>query len=319
VRVAYVVSSQGRDAYTVMTRISAVSLRAANPGVRVIVVCDSMTAAAVERCGDPLREEADEWIECETPTGAEAYRSRFVKTSLRGILDGPFIYLDSDTLVRSALSEIWPPEADVACAPNHSTDAPGSQKSRRDVVSLAAMGWDTRPDVYINSGVMVWGDTQGSRRLGADWHAKWLALSTRTREHRDQTALNAALHDTGASLDVLPHRFNAQFRSRVAVVSDSVVLHFYATAKNQEATAFGALVERVLAGDPLRASHVDAIVRRRHPWRREYLVDDIAAWAILRRGHFNAQDREWFSGNRIVSLRARLRILASRLHAGRTL
>jgi hypothetical protein len=120
--IVYAVTSGGRDAYSVATRVSATSVRVTNPNARIVIVCDSASAESMERVGDPLLSEVDDWIVCSTPAGDSAYRSRFVKTSLRNLIEGRFLFLDGDTLVRDDLSEVFSLSCDVAGCPNHSKD-----------------------------------------------------------------------------------------------------------------------------------------------------------------------------------------------------
>src|SRR5262245_47399853 len=120
--VVYALTSNGRDVYSLMTRVSVQSVRLTNPNTKIIVVCDSVSAENMERARDLLRSEVDDWIVCRTPVGDSAYRNRFVKTSLRNLIEGCFLFLDSDTLVRDDLSEVFSLSCDVAGCPNHSKD-----------------------------------------------------------------------------------------------------------------------------------------------------------------------------------------------------
>src|SRR5262249_20267133 len=144
-------------------RISAASLRISNRRLKVLVVCDPDSAAAMQRKRDPLLEEANEWAIFETPSGDASFRNRFVKTNLRNLIDGCYLFLDSDTLIRGELSELFSLTADIACAANHSKHQLEHQIWEEDKAMLTTMGWQTRDDVYVNGGVMLCNDTPGAR------------------------------------------------------------------------------------------------------------------------------------------------------------
>lgn len=303
-RVAYVVTSGGRDEYSAMTRLSTASLRISNPGTAVILVTDSLSGRRLVQTRDPLLDEVDEHLDFETPEGDARYRNRFIKTNLRNLIDGTYLFLDSDILIRGELSEVFSVEADIAGARNHSKDTQREQIWHEDQAVLEQMGWHVREDVYINGGAMLCHDTRGARRFGADWHAKWLRSHVETGGYRDQPALNAAICDSGVDLAVLPHRFNAQFKTRVSTARDAAIWHCYAAAGDPPVTEFEALVESMLRGMDVTRPMVETVLARWHPWRRTSWRDDCMARIVEFKGEFGWMDSLWFSGYRGRALRA---------------
>jgi len=296
--VSYVVTSSGRDQYSAMTRVPCASVRISNPGFRVLLITDSASAQRLAGARDPLLDEVDAHVHFETPEGDASFRNRFLKTNLRSLIDGSYLFLDSDTLIRGDLSDVFSTDADIAGAPNHSKDALEEQIWYKDRAVLTRLGWRVRPDVYINGGAMLCHDTPGARRFGTDWHAKWLTSYRQTNGYRDQPALNAAVFDSGVRLAVLPHRFNAQFKTQVSTARDAVVWHCYAGAGNPPVTEFDALVEALLRGGELRKNAVEAAIMRTHPWRRHSRSDDYLARFIELKGHFDRTDTVWYCGYR---------------------
>src|SRR5262249_10273878 len=152
-----------------------------------------------------------------------------VKTQLRGLVDGPFVFLDSDTFVRDDISQIFSLDTDIACAPNHSRDSIEEQMWSTNNEILTAMGWRTREDVFLNSGVIFYNATPGAARFADDWHDKWLKSYRMAKNYLDQPALNAAIFEIAPRLEILPHRFNAQFKVTPRVAMDAALLHFYSS------------------------------------------------------------------------------------------
>jgi hypothetical protein len=200
-------------------------------------------------------------------------------------------------------------DADIACAPNHSKDRVEEQICDEDRTTLARMGWQIRPDVYINGGLMLCNGTPGARRFAAAWHDGWLASSAQTGRYDDQPALNAAIHEAGPQLAVLPHAYNAQLKMEVRVVKAAKVWHFYSSQGDNEPpfTVFDALVAGLMRSESMSRSGVEAALRQSHPWRRTSWLDDVAAADVFRRGAFSDFDRVWFGGDRRRSLYLRAR------------
>jgi hypothetical protein len=260
----------------------------------------------MKRERNPLLYEADEMIAVDTPSGNDGFRNRYVKTQLRNLVTGRFLFLDSDTLIRRSVLELFSLHTDIAVAPNHSINAYEMQIWQDDRDAMASTGWTIRTDVYVNGGVMFYGDTVGAKRFADDWHRKWLMSYRSTGRHRDQPALNAAIFHAQPTLTVLPHRYNAQLVFSPAVIVDASIWHFYA-AEGLVTTEFEVLVNRLVNGAKLKISDVANLMRRDHPWRSNSWLDDLVARRMVKNGRFSDEYRQWFEGHRIESVMSRVR------------
>jgi hypothetical protein len=266
-RVVYVITSAARGLYASMTRISAASVRLTNPGCTITLACDVTSATAMKSGDDSLLDEVDEFLTFETPEGNPVFRSRFIKTSLRNRIDGSFLFLDSDTLVRKNVEGLCLIDCDIAAARNHSEDAVSEQIWEGDAAIVRLMGWHTPEDAYVNSGVVFYHDTPGAHRFGEDWHRMWLAGYHRTDRYLDQPAFNAALVNSGVKLAILPHEFNAQIKLRTDIY-DAAIWHYYASLNHQPLTVFETLVQRLLSGQEIKTREIEGMVRSKRPWHR---------------------------------------------------
>src|SRR5262245_46365169 len=97
-QVVFAITSLGRDRWSAMARLAVACLRATNPNISIVIVCDSDTDRAIRQTADPIKGAADHWIVAVTPAGDPNFRNRYVKTSVRSLLEGPFILLDSDVV-----------------------------------------------------------------------------------------------------------------------------------------------------------------------------------------------------------------------------
>lgn len=292
-KIVFALTSPGLDFYSAMTRVAIASLRITNPCAKVVVAVDHKTNKAVNALGDPIIAEVDEWVMIETPDGADTFRNRYVKISLREVLTGPFLFLDSDILVRGPLAEIFALDVDLAGARNHSRINVDEQIWSEDAKAIEALGWSTRPDVYINGGVIFYGDTDGARRFAAEWMRRWLDSSDKTGRYRDQPALNSALRAVVPRLFVLEDRYNAQFITTPAAIKDAALWHYYSSRNAKPHTTFELLVRDLVSGKSLNQKKLHAAIKSPHPWRSQIIFDAWAADRVIQQNAFCGLPADW--------------------------
>lgn len=278
----FALTSEGKDVYSAMTRVAIASLRASNPQLRLLLACDRQSDEALHRSQDPVIDEVDDWLVIDTPYGPPIFRNRHVKTRLRSLLEGTFLFLDSDVFVRGSLSEIFDLDCDVAGGRNHSREIFSEQLWDQDRATLDAMGWTTGDEVYLNGGVLFFKDTVAARALATEWHQRWTASAANRCSYRDQPALNSALEACRPRLAVLPDRFNAQLIPSPEVAIDAVIWHFYSSAERPQWTNFDVLVRGLLEGSKLDPVEISRCAALRHPWTGEGVVEASLQLAALR-------------------------------------
>ena len=130
-RFCYVLTTTGRDDFADMTYASVAFLRYAHPEAEIICLCDAASHRALEGARHPLLEDVDRALAVETPDGPPGYRNRFVKTQMRQVLEGDFVYFDSDTLVVDRIDEMLACPAPMAGIPNFSGTGDPSEIAER--------------------------------------------------------------------------------------------------------------------------------------------------------------------------------------------
>jgi predicted O-methyltransferase YrrM len=281
-RVIFVITSEGNDRYSAMTRIALASLRLSNPSLRIMVACDQVSDQAMRHKQDSLLGESDEWLAVDTPDGPADFRNRYVKTKLRSLVKGPYLFLDNDILVRGELHGIFSIGCDVAGALNHSREIFPEQIWEGDQRVLEAMGWSFGHELYINGGVLFFNDTALAHALAEEWHRRWRNSVERTGRHCDQPALNIALLACGPRLAVLEDRLNAQICPSPEVAVDAVLWHFYSSAINAPTTLHEEMVRDLLGGKRLEMNEIRRLIERRHPWNEQGTVTAGLQLAALR-------------------------------------
>lgn len=229
---AYVITSDGRDTHADMALISMLSVRITNPDLRIVAVCDHLTAAAFKTNRPEFLNVCDEVIEVQTPDVDAGFRNRWIKTQLPRFVPGPCLFLDADTLVRSSLSALPHLVNEFGAVANHSAEGIKDQIGEGDAKLLQAIGWTHDSDFYANGGVWFYKPCLAVETLFELWHNQWIKNVEAGHGFRDQTAFNRAIHHSEVSLTRLTSEFN--FQGAILKIWDStecnkaVIWHFYA-------------------------------------------------------------------------------------------
>lgn len=101
-QVVYILSVNNHTSadYCDMAYISASSVRRCQPPpCTLTLVTDSDTWPTLQETHNRLLDVFDRHVVAPSPGGSPKYRSRFLKTSLRHLLSGRFVFMDVDTLL----------------------------------------------------------------------------------------------------------------------------------------------------------------------------------------------------------------------------
>lgn len=272
----YVLTSTGDDIYADMNLLSIWSLRHSNPSVHIAMLCDSQTIKAMKKCHHQILKYVDKVISVDTPSGSGVFRNRYIKTSMRRYLEGAFVYLDADTLIRGDISPVFATAASFSAVPNHSGSGDVSEIPDSELAFFHDMNWPI-PNKYVNGGVLYFSDQPDVYAFAEMWHQKWLDSSARTGRHYDQQSLNSALNDSCIDFAWMNHRYNAQVNARPNTAWGAVVWHIYlsdhhASPKTILDSALANLNQKQLGSSEI----IGALSRREHPWIVENIIDRIA-------------------------------------------
>lgn len=297
----YALTSDGKDIFADMTRVSMLSLRLSNPKAHIVLACDASSKIALEQCKHPVLDECDTVVSIPTPEGSAGFRNRYVKTSLRQHLPGAFLYLDADTVIRGNLSEIFEMTTSFSAAPNHSGSGDPTEMPSDERETFAVLGWPLPTQYYVNGGVLFFADTVEAHKFSKLWHEKWLSSVAQTGRFRDQPSLNSAVKESKVPFAWLPMHFNAQVDVRPAIAPNASVWHLYSSNGSfAMKTVFDQYILRLQEGKSLTPLCIERLCQSRHPWHIQNLIDWWCVQRILMKDSFleiNSFDRLWLSGN----------------------
>jgi hypothetical protein len=297
VKITYVLVSNGQDRYASMCYLSAAAVRRLHADARIVLVTDEATEPLVRAKAPYLREVVDEFLIEAARMPEPRARSFYLKTRLRDIVTGDFIYLDSDTLPIRPFFDMAEGDWDVAFVQDRTHHGPIMPVYPHwELPRLQKMGWQAKLSRYFNAGIGFYRDNPRVRALSSDWQARWLH-SYSLGDDWDQLALNCSLEAVPVRVHELSPRYNAMVTVSPVHAIGAKIYHFFAgNCVALEHSLYEHLIRRFEVTGAIDWAAVDFCVRRNHPWMPPY-------WPR----------RLWQTGNRAEAIRLAVANLPSRL------
>lgn len=238
-KIVYVVTSDPKDYYLEQTFLSVYSVRKYNQNVTIELVVDAKTNETIigKRAG--ILSYIDKKIVIDVPPKYNKVQtSRYMKTSLREIVNGDYLFVDSDTIITENLNSIDQYESDIMAVINEHVPISQYFDSYGNRVKKYAQqeGWKCSDDIpYYNSGVMYVRDTDIAHQFYADWHSTWEETIEKYGRHYDQPPLALINERYGYVIKELPAIWNCQIlRYGLPYLSEAKIIHYFAAMFNNK-------------------------------------------------------------------------------------
>lgn len=172
-KIVYCLVSDNEDYYYEQLLISLYSLREYNPDAIVEVVVDYVTYATLVDNRSSIKQFSDSIIQVEVPEQlSKKQRSRFIKTNLRKLISGDYLFIDTDTVILDSLEDIDNCSYEIgAVLDNHHGII------IEDQLKYLPVGheWHSlRGSKHFNSGVFYVKDTPNTHAFYHAWNQYWL-------------------------------------------------------------------------------------------------------------------------------------------------
>lgn len=229
-KLVYVLTCALDAMYIEQALISIWSARYHNPRAHIVLLVDDKTNGLLVG----KRAEILEYIsECKVVDfnndSTMMYRSRYIKTRVRSLVGGDILFVDSDTIINGALSEIDDCPYDVAAVLESNLPISQFHPSLYDSMAENArkIGWNPEEQYYFSSGVIYAKDTSFAHALFEKWHNNWqqgLSLDIQI----DQPSLAKANIECGRLIRPIENKWNCILFTYPRWAKDALVLHFAA-------------------------------------------------------------------------------------------
>lgn len=229
-KIAYVLISSESDCYYEQLLISLHSLRLYNPIIGVTIVTDKITDSTLTGWRSKLYDYNCEVKVIEVPTQYSPFqRSRYLKTRLREFVSGDFLYIDTDTVICSDISEIDTFKCDVGAVKDKNRPMKLSRFSGYpyEMAKKAGLASELLGEPYYNGGLLYVKDSPAAHAFYREWHTSWL-LCLEKGINIDQTGLCLANKKMSHIIETIDYKWNCQINSDgLLFTKDAYIIHYF--------------------------------------------------------------------------------------------
>lgn len=238
-KIVYVVISSDKDNYFEQVWASAWSLKHYNPQAHVVVLTDDETQKTIN--SDNRKESLNYIDEIVTVQFDGEFnnmeKSRWIKTNMRNLISGDFLFIDADTIITGDLSNV----DHFNCSIGAVLDSHCHAKEVCDSVPFQDMYVDRLKKVYdlkyegqdvFNSGVMYVKDDEVAHQFFDTWHKNW--KTSRSKGFCvDQLSLLKTNIELGLPIVELPGEYNCQICFSIQYFTRAIIVHTFAHQNSQ--------------------------------------------------------------------------------------
>lgn len=236
--VVYVLVSTEKDYFYEQFLMSVTSLHYQMKEVNVVLLVEQDTNKYIQEKHSEIKELVDQIIIQKLPVECSmAVRSRMLKTSMRNLIDGDFLYIDCDTVICSPLDTIQSLQYSSAVLDNH-------YKVTEQIVEFGAVikraeqfgfsvGYNGN---HFNSGVLWCKDDDLTREFFGRWNEIWNETCSQG-VMIDQLSFNEVNNQMNGAIAEMEGEWNCQLRYGLPYLKDAKIIHYFASnlgSKNQE-------------------------------------------------------------------------------------
>lgn len=241
--IVYTLISSEKDYFLEELWVSLYSLRKFHPEVTVNVLVDESTKKYVERFPE-LCGMITNIVVVPVPENYNAkQRSRVIKTTVRNVIDGAYLFIDTDTVICKPLDDIDNLTCDIAAVPEEHLMLKDLTFSPVNGIKNL-FGVDISDSKYwFNSGVMFVADNLTTREFYKLWNQMWEYSCFVKGNSQDQPALSVANKESNMLISELPGIYNSQVAMSLKYFADAAIVHWWHMSfiENQDYSPFFSL------------------------------------------------------------------------------
>lgn len=287
-KVVYVLVSSDDDYYVEMAILSIFSLRKCSPNLFVELVLDKNTHLGLNGHRSSILNMVDYLNVQDVHHHNSMSLSRILKTKLRSIVQGDYLYLDIDAVPVRDISDLFSLDCDIAAAYDGNVDPHNFVFHEFESRTFDEMGWGSPPLPYYNCGVMLAKDNARVDEFYKKWSSLWLECSERGL-YKDQPPFHRALQEVPIDIMEIKPQYNALIAMYSGGVRGAKVFH-YSTIRFDERsdTWFHVLVKKIKDTGLVDETMLSSVCNSGYPWcdkksiRLNYAVSGF--WGAVRAG-----------------------------------
>ena len=230
-KLVYVLTCASEGNYIEQALLAIWSARQHNPSAQIILFVDDVTDKVMSEGRNEVLKYVTEKIVI--PFDADktmVYRSRWIKTSVRRLVVGDYLFVDCDTITTRSLEEIDLLGCKMGAVPDSHLAVRefGKDLLNASKAKVAPLGIDLeKEEFYFSSGVLYVKDTPETHALYDKWHEVWLH-GVQNGVNIDQPSLAKANIEAGHLIERIDDGLNCVIYTQPAFAKDASILHFTA-------------------------------------------------------------------------------------------
>ena len=227
-KIVYVVTSTPEDIYLEQAYLSIYSLWKHEKKPHVVLLTDNRTNDTLKGNRAKILELINEKIVVSFNNDvSNMRRSRWLKTKMRSLIEGDFLYIDGDTIINAPLSDI--DDSSMLVGSVEDAHRPlnvhyGKEKLFRQAKTLNFSIEDEQ--YYFNGGVLYVKDCKESHEFFERWHDNW-ERSVNRGINQDMPALMQTNIQMGHMIQKLDGKWNCQLMYGLNYYTSAKIIHYF--------------------------------------------------------------------------------------------
>ena len=231
-KLVYVLTCAPENYYIEQALMSVFSAWHWNPDAHIVLIVDDLTDQLLVGKRAEILDYVSEKITVsfEDTTLSMVYRSRWLKTSVRRLVQGRLLYIDCDTIVADSLNSLDEIQAVIAAIPDALIPVEEYCESMYAPIDERAkiVGYDLSKEKYhFNGGIILADENKLAYELFELWHRYW-KFFTQKKLMADQPSLAKANVEMNHIIQPMDARYNCIVYTQNSFTRQAKILHFWA-------------------------------------------------------------------------------------------
>lgn len=231
----YVLTSSANDFYYEQISLSITSLLLYNSSAYIELLTDEDTFKNLKGDRGEILQYVNSYKVVKFPNAfSQQVRSRLLKTNMRNLVEGDFLYLDCDTIILSSINIPSDWNFDIGAVKNlHFSNVHESPIYPIFHYFATKCGINIDSDCYYNSGVLYVKDNYETRDFFSHWHSQYLKFFEENEIEVDQLSLYKVNNDFGGVIKEIPGEWNWQAGFGLNYMSNARIMHTFSSVSNR--------------------------------------------------------------------------------------
>ena len=230
-KLVYVLTCAPENSFIEQAVLATFSARHFNPDAWIVLIVDDRTDSLIMQEMRTVLDYISEKIVVPFEADKDmVFRSRWIKTSVRRLVKGEFLFVDCDTITARSLESVDSFSCKIGAVPDSHLRLKdfGPSIMRATKKKVLSVGIDLeKEEYYFSSGVLYVKDCPEAYALYDRWHSIW-EEGVREGVNIDQPSLAKANIESGHLIERIPDGYNCVMYTQPSFAKDAFILHFAA-------------------------------------------------------------------------------------------